>query len=354
MPRPLNGSVLKIDGVWVARIRVRQPNGKYKTYQRKARDKTHANALRQELLAEVKKAGTTRLDVERMTFAELADWYEQKFLGEPEYIGEIKVKGLRSATDRRYMLGRFREEFGCALIRALTWDDFAKYRQRITRTPQNPSGVAGSTVNRHMSVLRRMFRLAHRNGWIYQNPFNEGSSLIESAHEVERVRVLTKDEEARLFASCTGNQAYIADLVTIALDTGGRKNEILGLRWEHVDLVNGTVSYLSYKGSQGTRRKVGLTARAKAVLARLQEESGTSRVFPFTCFKESWRIVLKRAGLSDLRFHDLRHCFASRLIAAGMPIEQVSRLMGHKTLAMTYRYVNVHEDDAQRAARLLE
>jgi len=92
----------------------------------------------------------------------------------------------------------------------------------------------------------------------------------------------------------------------------------------------------------------------RAELAVLKSKNGTERVFPFKSLRSAWEGARSRAGLDDLRFHDLRHTFATRLIESGVDPVRVQRLLGHSTLLMTQRYLHATDDGLRSAVAQLD
>lgn len=136
-----------------------------------------------------------------------------------------------------------------------------------------------------------------------------------------RERYLTNEEETRLFAVLVGRRAHIRPIVVVALQTGMRQGEILGLRWEHVDFDQKTI-YVGHTKT-GRLRRIPMSEPVLVELRSLkQDASRNEHVFSYgrtglklTTFRHTWERACKQAGISELRFHDLRHTFATRLRA---------------------------------------
>ena len=120
---------------------------------------------------------------------------------------------------------------------------------------------------------------------------------------------------------------------------------ITNLKWDEVgDNTLGLVD------SKTGPRKVYLNSEARAIIKR-QPRTGSQYVFPsqmnppqpFSRFLSLWRLVRKRAGIEDVRLHDLRHNFASWAVMQGVPLPTVARLLGHRQVSMTLRYAHVHD-----------
>ena len=148
---------------------------------------------------------------------------------------------------------------------------------------------------------------------------------------------------------------HLLPLIRFAVDTGGRRAELLGLDWRQVDLARKRVVFLNTKN--GEDRTVRLCDRACAVLAsRGPKEKGpvfTYKGKAIRSVRTSFIAARKAAGLDDVRFHDLRHTFASRLVQAGVPLYDVGQLMGHKSLEMVQRYAHLAPDYQERAINAL-
>lgn len=167
-----------------------------------------------------------------------------------------------------------------------------------------------------------------------------------------RSRWLTRAEEKRLLDSAT---SHLRPIIAVAVDTGGRRGELLGLDWRSVDLDRNTVTFLDTKN--GEDRTVRLTDRARRVLVGLDSQK-MGPVFTYggksiLCVKGSFKSACRRAGIDDFRFHDLRHTFASRLVQKGIPLYEVMHLTGHKSFEMVQRYAHLGPDYQDRAIAAL-
>jgi len=131
--------------------------------------------------------------------------------------------------------------------------------------------------------------------------------------------VLAQEEATKLLAACKKSRnAALADLVEFALFTGVRKSEALGLTWDRVDRARGVIRLELTKS--GRRREVPLSSNADAVLARRWTDGAKGYVFgspKWNSFRSAWETAVAAAGIEDLRFHDLRHTFASWLAGCG-------------------------------------
>ena len=208
-------------------------------------------------------------------------------------------------------------------------------------------------------MLRRMLNVAERQGWILRNPFAAGDSLISLADENKRERILTREEEIKLLAACdTPQREHLKGILICALDTGMRQGEIFSLRWRDVDFENRFVTIQAFHTKTMKERQVAITTRLAIELERLKAsapDDPNGLVFGILDnVKRSFTTARSKAGLNDLRFHDLRHTAATRLVGAHIPLSEVGRVLGHSQANTTYRYVNANVEMAKRAAAALD
>ncbi len=140
-------------------------------------------------------------------------------------------------------------------------------------------------------------------------------------------------------------------LIAFALDTGGRRSELLNLDWRYVDMAHGRITFVETKN--GEDRSIRLSERAMRVLLAL-EPKDNGPVFTYNGIaikdvKTAFYAARKKAGLEDVRFHDLRHTFASRLVQQGLPLYEVMHMTGHKSLVMVQRYAHLAPEFQERA-----
>lgn len=216
---------------------------------------------------------------------------------------------------------------------------------------QLKQGNVPATVNRYLATIRSLLRMA-RDEWQWTDSIPKIRLL---PGEVERDRWLNREEAARLLRFCP---PHLAALVRFALATGCRAREITGLEWNRVDLQRRTAWLNQTKN--GTPRGVPLNADAVAVL---QEQIGKHDRVCFTYFgkpigweltNSAWRTAVTAAGLGDLRFHDLRHTWASWHRQAGTSCDELKELGGWKSRQMVDRYAKYATDHLSLAAARIE
>lgn len=202
-----------------------------------------------------------------------------------------------------------------------------------------------------------MMGIAEREGWIIKNPFDMGEPLINPADEKKRERILSREEEMRLLEACTGRTSHLRPILICALDTGMRHGEILKLIWADIDFTNGLITVRAFNTKTMRERQVAMTIRLEQELWKLYQTAQNKNALVFGIkdnVKRSFNTVRSTAKLPDVRFHDLRHTAATRLVAKHLPLSEVGRVLGHTQPTTTYRYVNSNVETAKRAALALD
>lgn len=224
--------------------------------------------------------------------------------------------------------------------------------------------VSDSTINRELSVLSAAINYARREWeWELPNPVH-GRKLREPEG---RVRWITRAEAARLIqeAEREPNAPHLADFIRLALHTGCRKAELLGLEWRRVDLQEGLIHLEAKHTKSGKRRAIPMNSETREVILlrarfRAKHCPGSPWVF---CHKNGKRLgdvkrsfvtACRRAGIADFRIHDLRHTCAAWLVSAGADLMDVRDLLGHSTIRMTERYAHLAPEKVRAAVALLE
>lgn len=207
-----------------------------------------------------------------------------------------------------------------------------------------------ATVNRELALLKHMYSKAIEWGKYEENPAKKVKLL---KGEVKRVRFLMPDDVQKLLSNCAD---HLKPIVTVAVHTGMRKGELLSLNWDQVNFEQGIISLLDTKNHE--RRDISMNETVKATLTGMERKG--SYVFSaedggsFGDVRRSFETALRRSGIQDFRFHDLRHTFASNLVMEGVDIMTVKELMGHKDLTMTLRYTHLAPNHKTKAVNILD
>jgi integrase len=348
-------------GRWYARTTIKDASGKRRNIVRRVKDKADGRAILKTLTKQLDDQGEKAIDVAKKTLGDLCDLYERVYLHEAQYVQDRKVSGLRAPDRAKRAISLFREHFSSRKLKTITHGDLYQFRLLRLRTEtqyKRPRTIA--SVNRELVVLRRLLNIAVREGWIDRNPFNSGDSLISSADENKRERILSREEEARLFAAIDSEpkRGHLRGILLVALDCALRRGEILKLKWSDVDLEQRTIFVRSMNCKTARARTVGMTTRLADELQKLWANSRqdvSSLVFGVrVTVRTSFAKACKTADVQDFHLHDCRHTAITRMISAGLPPVEVMRVSGHSTLSCFYRYANLDSNAVFRAAAALD
>jgi len=210
---------------------------------------------------------------------------------------------------------------------------------------------SATTVNRYLAAISHVFTVAWKEwNWIDHNPV---LNVRRHKEPRGRVRFLDDQERQRLLEACKESKSiFLHPIVVLALSTGMRKGEILGLRWRDVDFDSKRIVIQETKN--GERRAVPLVGAALQLIDNLKVNGrGSMDDFIFhspgesakSCsIRTAWEKAIGRAKIENFRFHDLRHSTASYLAMNGASLLEIADILGHKTLQMVKRYSHLSED----------
>jgi integrase len=276
-------------------------------------------------------------DSRQHTVAELID----------KYLSEVlDVDAGRRRKKRGRQLLWWREKLGHLRLAEVTPSLIGEWRERLRRGGHSLSGApAGpATQTRYLAALSHAFSQAVREwGWLESSPLQR---VRRPAEPRGRVRYLSAEERTALLAACQASpEPRLLPLVVLALSTGARQGELMGLKWRDVDVAAGVA--IAQDAKNGERRRLTLAGRALEVVRDLAERRGAAahlftghrggRSFP----QAAWKCACRAAGLSDFRFHDLRHSAASYLAMNGATLAEIAEVLGHLTLQMVKRYAHL-------------
>jgi len=248
----------------LARVGHTDDQGKRRDIIRVATSRTDAREKIKEILDDLEERNGKTIDAARMTFGDLAKYFETHYLKEAEYVEGRKVEGVRSRKPAQAAVNALKQYFGKQRLQSLSYGDIRSYRAARLKEPTRGDLARHrhalkhdrkaelnvtrtiATVNRELSKLRRMLNIAQREGWIKQNPFAAGESLISLADERKRERILTREEERLLLNACTAHREHLRPILICAIDSGMRQGEILSLKWRDVDFEHGLISIQAY------------------------------------------------------------------------------------------------------------
>ncbi|MEW6648522.1 MAG: site-specific integrase [Pseudomonadota bacterium] len=320
-------------GTWKALIRRKGWPTTVKTFRRERDAQDWARRIEDEMIRGIY---IHRAPAEKMTVAEALD----------RYLREVTpTKRPSTQKNERKKAKNLLEYLGKYGLVAVTPQLVAQYRD--TRLSE---GRADNTVRLELALLSHLYTTAIRE-WDVGLTFNPVGNIRKPSPGQGRERRLEPDEEKRLIEACTrASNPMLGWIVRLALETGMRAGEIVGLRRKHVDLHQRYV--LLPETKNGTPRTVPLTREATRILS----EAASHPIRPIDTdlifwgepghdgkrrgyqFQPAWYRALKQAGIQELRFHDLRHEAISRMVEAGLSDQEVSAISGHKSMQMLRRY----------------
>lgn len=191
---------------WIVRLEYfDNMKGKKSYMERHADRKSDATDLRNKLVDEVKKSHGQIQTGERMNFSDLAAICEKNFYQSAEFAEGRKISGVRSVVTAKAALTALQRFFGKRMLGEIMTESLFDYKRWRLKTDSNRTGepVKISSVNRELSVMRKMMRFAFGKGWVLKDIFFN-AKVIDASAEIERTRLLTFDEEKRLLDACEG------------------------------------------------------------------------------------------------------------------------------------------------------
>jgi integrase len=293
------------------------------------------------------------------------------------YVPWVKANRPRTAANTLEKLKRHFGTWFAEPLSTITVERIESWKIRRVNTGRVPT-----TVMRDIFTLSSVLRRAVRLGTLADNPVRWVDK--PKIDRRPKIRFLDQQEESRLRAALSardaemreardaGNQwrrerqykllpslPHFADHLTpavlLSMNTGLRRGELLGLRWDAVDFDRRILTVEGGTSKSRQTRHVALNDEAIDVLHHWREQACSGRrIFEVrTGFKTAWAKLLKRANITKFRWHDLRHHFASRLVQLGVPLNTVRDLLGHSSVAMSLRYAHLAPDQRREAVTRL-
>lgn len=287
-----------------------------------------------------------------------------------KYLPYIKSYKRSWDTDDSMMRNHLLPKLGSKHMGSLTPPDVAVFVEQM-----KAQGYAPGTCNRALVLLRYGYTLAVR--WkvpgVESNPVKEVKNLLDD-NKIERF--LTTEQTSRLLAAVRESESEMLPyIVLFLLYTGARKREVLDAKWADVDWER--KSWRIPKTKSGKIRHIPLSSGALQLLQSLKKLAGMAggmnstgsaagdlacrHIFanpatglPYVSFFYSWDAARIRAGLPDLRVHDLRHSFASFLVNAGRSLYEVQELLGHADIRTTSRYAHLSRERLFEAVEMVQ
>jgi integrase len=343
------GSVYqRADGRWCAKYK--DATGMWCYLYRKSKGEA-----KQSLRAALKDRDEGIIPPSKMTVSALLDEWMEDTKGTVSHRTWLNREG--------FMRLHIKPNIGATKLAKLTVDDARRmYRRKLSE------GMSTSSVKRIHELINQALSYAVRSKYINANPLNDVGAPKVTHQEMN---IFTVEQVRRLLDTVRGHRWECVFVLGATL--GLRSGEALALRWEDVDLAAETIqirrTVWKYRTSApktpSSRRRLKLPQRALEALTRLSESSGNpsegcwcfptkngNPTSPESFHTWGWKPTLRKAGLPDLRYHDLRHGAASLLINQGVPIPVVSKYLGHSNAGVTMRvYAHMIDGTGGVAAR---
>ncbi|HYH21723.1 MAG TPA: site-specific integrase [Azospirillum sp.] len=251
-----------------------------------------------------------------------------------------------TAAGYRYTVRLLHPHFAALFLDEVNRARLAEYVSARKRERVKPA-----TIRRNLACLSSILSQAVNWDWLPYNPVRafDKRTVRESK---ARIRYLTPEEYERLLKAAAD---YLRPMITLAVHTGMRADELLSLEWRQVNLRRREITL--EKTKTDLPRVIPLNDTAMGLLTSLPRHLVSPYVFHKADGDRYGRIVagfrnaVQRARIKDFRFHDLRHTYASWAVQNGMDLYRLSRILGHTTMAMTARYAHLQTDDLHVAVR---
>lgn len=317
------------------------------------------------------KAEGRYLDVKKeckTTLGELLKKYKETYQDQKSFKGS-----------KEYCLENFKEYFGeqtvLSNIRYVHLETYKNHlRKKLTWRGQIRKDAS---INREIACLHHVMAKGVQWEMIEKSPFDQGKSLLIKENN-KRLRYLTKEEIKNLLEA---SPVYLRNIIVCAIHTGMRKSETLNLKWSQ---IRDGMIYLE-KTKTNEPRQVPISDELKSIFEDIQQNQKPASEFvflydpsmgkkkkkeksnnkkliklvvdneknPLKDIKTAFNNALKKAGIEDFRWHDLRHTAASHLVMNGAGLKDVQEILGHKTMSMTMRYSHLSQEHKKKAVNLL-
>ncbi len=272
---------------------------------------------------------------------------------------DFLVLQKRSTERDRFSLNRLYPVFSCCVLEKLGAADVHRYV-----TSRQTSGVAPGTINKEIGLFSAALNWARKDlEWDVPNPF-KGRRQREPEG---RIRWLTLSEASLLLrvAEEEPKAPHLVDFIRLALNTGLRRGEMLGLEWRRVDCKERLILLEAQHQKNGRYGSVPLNEQAwKAVVSRQKFREAHCPASPWVfsrkngsrikSVRRSFNSACQKAKIEDFRIHDLRHTCATWLVQNGVSIREVAELLRHSDIRMTMRYAHLSPDNIRDAVRRLD
>lgn len=280
------------------------------------------------------------VEAKKHTLGDLVDRYIESVL-------PTKPKAYR--TQQEMQLRWWKKEIGYKILADVSPPLIAECRDKLLRE-STVRGVQRSpaTTVRYLAALSHAFTVAINEWqWLEHSPL---SKIKKPTEPRGRVRYLNDDERELLLQACRESDSpLLYPMTVLAITTGMRHGEIAKMQWKDVDFERETI--ILHETKNGERRVAPLVGLSRDLLRELSRVRRIDNLYVFPSeqsgnpanLRRPWNAAIKKAGIEDFHFHDLRHTAASYLAMNGATLAEIAEVLGHKTLSMVKRYAHLSE-----------
>ena len=276
------------------------------------------------------------------TVADLAERFDEEHVA-------VRLKPRTAKEYRRNVQLFIMPALGRLKVTEVTRADVSRFHHEFRETPYQS--------NRNLEIVSKMFNLAEL--WGLRPDGSNPCRHVKKYKEEKRERYLSTDELARLgevLRQCEQEgieSASTINLIRLLVFTGCRLSEIQILKWDYVDLDNGVLRLPDSKTGEKIVHIGGAAARILSGIERLDDNPWViPGKYANTHLQEPqrpWRRIRARAGLDNVRIHDLRHTFASVAVSGGQGLPMIGKMLGHTQVQTTARYAHLATDPIKQA-----
>jgi integrase len=259
---------------------------------------------------------------------------------------------MRSHRRDRSLNVHLLEFFGYCPLAQITPNLLSSYKSK-----RRAEGASPRTINYELALMGHAFSMAIKEWeWVSENPVQK---IFKEKVSNQVERWLTLEEEEKLLDASSD---WLREIICFAVSTGLRQGEILNLRWPQIDFSRGTMSILEQKNQGKDTLPLNKTAQAILREKAKRRNGGSDIVFPNGNgqkiddgnLRRAFYSAVRKAKIRRLRFHDLRHTFATRLVQAGVDLYAVQKLGRWKNVSMVMRYAHHYPESLRSGVEALD
>ncbi|MDN3512311.1 MAG: site-specific integrase [Candidatus Jettenia sp.] len=265
----------------------------------------------------------------------------------------------KSFDSKICLIKQLAEKFGNIPLRRFNSMMLEQYQtERLSQGIKAIKGNKPATVNRLIATISHIFTKVVEWNMVEEETLKRVRKVKLLPENNRRLRYLSTEECQRLVDSC---DKHLKPIAITALNTGMQKDEVLGLKWDNIDLKAGFILLNQDQTENSEHKELPINQTLREILQSISRCEDVPYIFHdpvirnrYDDVKRSFKTALKRAEIRDFKFHDLRHTFVSRLVMAGIDLTTVKELMGYKDFKMTLRYVHLAPNHKVKAVDTLD